>query len=153
MDDHAAADGVGGVAFQQADAGGLKVDQGHAIGVGLERGHVACVGFTVAVHAVRFGGGVEMTAGVHAVAAGAVAFFVDMKTVLAVGTQAFNFSAHRHRVTFLHQLQRAAGCVAFGGFHLHGGAEAIYVPRIRAKGEYDGQGEYVFHRRLLLRDD
>ena len=58
----------------------------------------------MAIRAVRRAGGVEVPARTHAVAAGAVAFFMDVKAVLSTGLEAGNRSRHLHHITHLHKL-------------------------------------------------
>ena len=85
MDDHGAADGVGGVALGQVDLlqRQLDVDFGDALVVGVQVAEVAAVVDLFGRVAVLRGGRIEVAAGAGAVRRRAVAFFVDVETVQA----------------------------------------------------------------------
>ena len=123
MNDQALADDVGG-RTAHTDGFRHKAERGHAVLVGLEAGQVAGVVFGSAVGTVGFGGGVEMSAGAHAVAAAAVTLFVDVKAMLCARLEATHLARHLHAITRLHERDRAVGGIATGGLQLGGGAVA-----------------------------
>lgn len=126
MNDQALADDVGGGAAH-ADGPRHKAECGDAVFVGLEAGQVTGVVFARAVGPVRFGRGVEMSAGAHAVAARAVALFMHMKAVFCIGFESTNFTRHLHAIAGLYKRHRTSGCVAPGGLQLGGSAVARQV--------------------------
>lgn len=92
MNNKASANYVAGTAVD-TDGFGFKTELGNTVGVGFQAGQVAAVMRTHIVVFVRFAGRVEMAARAQAVTAGAVAFFVNMKTVLRVGLKAAYLTA------------------------------------------------------------
>ena len=69
---------------------------------------------TFAELAVRAAVGIEVAAGAHSVVAGAIALFVDVEAVLAVGLQAPHFAGHLDHVLALEESDVAAGFAADG---------------------------------------
>ena len=102
MDDQAAADQVGRAGAHR-HAVQREAHRRIAVGIALQRRQVAGVmlGVLRAVHLARR---VEVSAGAHAVAAGAVALLVQVKAVLLSGLEAGDLHGDLHQVTLLRGL-------------------------------------------------
>ena len=85
-------------------------------------GYVARMVRARAVAAMRRTGGVEVSTSAHAVTAGAIAFFMHMKTVFGVGFEAAHFTTDQHLAAGLYESNAAAGGVANGRLQLRAGA-------------------------------
>jgi hypothetical protein len=83
--DQAAAGDVGGAG--QSNGVELKLMEATAVGIGFQAGQVTRVVGSVAVVAMGCARWVEVAAGTHAVATGAVALFMHMKAVLGTRLQ------------------------------------------------------------------
>ena len=84
---------------------------------------------TVAVVAMGCARWVEVATRTHAVATGAIAFFMDMKAVYGTRLQPVDRGSDLHLFAFLHKLHGAAGGVACRGLQLRGGTGACGAGR------------------------
>ncbi|MCY1167866.1 hypothetical protein D9M73_78400 [compost metagenome] len=100
----------------------------------------------VGMVAVRLAAGVEMPAGAHAVAAGAVTFFMHVKAVLCIGLEAAYLAGDHHLVAVLDKIDCAADAAAGGALQLRHGARAAHAGGAGA--EHKGRSQRrqtVFH--------
>ena len=123
-DQGAIGDIVGAAA--QADLVGFIVHDGHATGIGMQTRQVASVLRCMAVLAMGGVSWVEVTACAGAIGAGAVAFFMDVKTMLGVGLETTDLPCHLHHAVFVLQKMHFAGDrAACGGFEFGSGGRVI----------------------------
>src|SRR5450830_1576120 len=111
-------------AGHQGDAPAFEVHPGHALGVGLEHGQVTHMVGAGVMPTMGAAAGVEVTAGAHAVAAAAVAFFVHMKAMFCIRLEAADLAAHAHHIAALAEAQTAADAVAPRGLQIGHGPRA-----------------------------
>ena len=111
-----------GHAAAHGNHAGLKAEFGYTGGIGLQVGQVARMVRARAVAAMRRTGGVEVSTSAHAVTAGAIAFFMHMKTVFGVGFEAAHFTTDQYLAADLYKSNAAAGGVADGRLQLRAGA-------------------------------
>lgn len=121
MHDQAAAHHAVGTLIQ-CQAARNEIYAGHALRVGPQAGQIPCVVDSGIEAAMGVAGGVEMAARAQAIRAGAIAFLMDMKAMLAVGRQPLNRALNAHAAISLgSELQAAADLAALRGLQLgHG---------------------------------
>ena len=92
-----------------------------------------------------------LAASAHAVAAAAVAFFVDVKAMLGTGLEAADGARHLHHITRLRKLHGACGGVAPGGLQLCGGGGACVIAGTACQRGHGGsrQDKAKIHHMLL----
>lgn len=104
-----------------------KINSGDALVVSLQAGQIAkMMGFAVAELAMSLLTWVEMTTSAQPISAGAVAFFMDMKSVLAVRRQPLHTALYTNAAVSLREkLHGTADLAAFGGLKAGNGLNAF----------------------------
>jgi len=142
VNDQALADDVGR-AGTDGHARQVELDVDAALRIGLERRQITGMALGAVMRAMRLGAGIEVPAGAHAVAAAAVAFFMDVKAVLLAGLEALDLGVHHDLLALLVEHHHARDGVALGGFelgHRHRATAVHHLHAARAAGQR-GRGQ------------